>query len=97
MIPDVRFVADTWVELYAQTGITPGTALVIQNKLQQNLLVYIGGASPPSSTPPRDGLDGYLLTYLEPARITEGTTAVWVKLPSSAGSMARICVQEAST
>lgn len=97
MIPDVRFAADTWIELYATTGIAPGTALVLQNKLQQNLLVYIGGATAPPSTPPRDGLDGYILTYLDPARIAAGTTAVWIKLPSSAGAMARVCVQEATS
>lgn len=97
MIPDVRFNADNWTELYAFTGIAPGTSLVLQNKLQQNLLVYIGGAEAPSSTPPHDGLDGFVLTYLEPARVLAGTTAVWLKLPAAQGAMARVCVQESTS
>lgn len=96
MIPDVRFAADVWTELYAFTGIAPGTALVIQNKLQQNLLVFISATAPPT-TSPADGLDGFILSYLEAARITAGSPGVWMKLPSSAGAMARVCVQESTT
>lgn len=95
MIPDLRFPADTWVDLYAATGFPVGTALVLQNKLDQKVLVYIGTVAP--AVPPSDGLDGFLLLYGEPARITAGTVGCWAKLPSSAGAQARICVQEATS
>lgn len=71
-IPDVTLTGD-WVNVYAATGITVGTALYIQNKSASPALVYI------SATKPTTTLDGYTMVQFETIYIDPNEVGVWAK------------------
>lgn len=93
MIPDVRFDAGDWVDLYALVQWAPGTEMVLVNKLQQNALAYIGTGKPATSS-----VDGVPLLYGIPWRVTSGSSGCWVKMiDAGTGAQGRLCVQQGAS
>lgn len=73
MIPDVTIPSATWVELYAQTGITPGTPLVLMNKINWPMLLW-------TDSTPANTTDGVELWRDKDRKVRPGHTQVWVYL-----------------
>ena len=93
MIPDVRFPALTWVNLYVLTGLPAGTALLITSKLPgAEVLLWEGPDAPTGAAV----TDGYPIPQFSPARILSGAVAAWAywnNTTAGTNALARLCVQ----
>jgi hypothetical protein len=72
-LPDVTLTS-AYLDLYAATGITPGKALLVQNKASSIAYVQIKGFQPASSS-----LDGVLLPSYEFCIVDANSSGVWAK------------------
>lgn len=74
-LPDVIRPANTWVDVYAATGITPGTPIQIFNKSDVSLVVQETAVAPTAGT-----YDGPYVSKAWPWIATQqGVTGCWVK------------------
>ncbi len=89
MIPDVRFAANTWVDLYALSSIAVGTSVVVVNKLDGTLLLWEGPTQPVALT-----VDGVPVTRPDAYKIATGATGLWASWLGA--GQARVCVQVAT-
>jgi len=82
-IPDIRITRTAYTDVYAVTGITRGTGLLIQNKTSTGLYVQVKNTQPlPNS------VDGFLLMSNETCVVDgHSLTKVWI---IGAGA---VCVQ----
>lgn len=69
-IPDINLVGE-WKELYSASGISPSTALTIQNKTSNTLRVAV------SNTAPTSDKMGYEVSRGGSVLVEAGKTAVW--------------------
>lgn len=95
MIPDLKFASNTWIDLYAQTGFTVGTELLVVNKATNFDVLVWEGPTPPS--PGTDGLPGggVPLRYPDMLRIKSGASGAWAYYPNSSTlALSRVCVQQ---
>ena len=67
--------ASTWVDLYAATGITVGTQLLVQNQSTQSCKIY-AGATPPADLTVNTAAFKTLPGWQE-AKNTDGDTGAW--------------------
>lgn len=72
-LPDVQLLGSTWTELYATTGITVGTALIIQNKITAPALIQI------RTTMPVTTLDGYSVPASGTVYLDGSLSGVWIR------------------
>jgi hypothetical protein len=94
MLPDLFIPVNTWVELYAATGIAPGVSLKVTNKSDYHTVTWEGDSSPPT-TP--DNRHGEPVAMGESVRNTVLTTSYWVmswSTNTAPGQQGRISVQE---
>ena len=49
-LPNVQLPADTWVNLYDETGISAGTQVQIQNTCRTRVLLHTGANEPDSTS-----------------------------------------------
>lgn len=84
MIPDTTLSAGAWHDLYAATGYTPGTPLLVYNKGSSVVFIWEGAAPPPEL--------GHGASILDTPAIADqvGVTGCWV---NSMGNI-RLNVQE---
>lgn len=75
MLPDQFFPINTWVELYAETGITPGVSLKVTNKTHFQTYAWEGDTPPPSIP---DMLHGEPVAFGESVRNTDMAAGFWV-------------------
>jgi hypothetical protein len=61
-----------WLDVYATSGITVGTAVDIQNKGSDMVFVQVKG-----STPAADNRDGYVILPYEKLQIGAGGAGLW--------------------
>lgn len=93
MIPDIMPALGVWTNIYAATGFTVGTRLLIQNKSAGRVLVW-EGATPPAAIDGDDRFGYQLLPDGRPAKTTTGAAGVWVLYWESGYTMyGRLCVQ----
>lgn len=91
---DLSIPSTDWVELYTQTGLSAGEALVLQNKGSSDILVYIADIKPAS-----DSTDGFLmLDYTSKDSmahsIPAGYNSVWLKTaPSGRTVSGKVSIQ----
>lgn len=83
MIPDISLAAGAWHDLYAASGFTPGTPLLVYNKGSSAVFLWEGATEPAQV--------GHGATLLDvPTVISQsGVTGCWV---NSMGGI-RLCVQ----
>ncbi len=94
MIADIRFAANTWVDVYAATGFAVGTPLLIVNKLAAFDALIWEGATPPGAAV----LDGMPARYPSALKTTTNNAGCWAYYPNTANSaQGRLCVQEATS
>lgn len=94
MIPDIFPPLNQWVDVYAATGITVGTRLLLQLKRDYVTNVW-EGATPPGVAGD-DNRQGYELTVEGgPVKTGQGIAGCWIFCwsPSDKGT-GRVCVQE---
>lgn len=89
--PDVKNIpSDSWVNLNTLSGISVGTAMSIQNKAQNVLLLFISPTQPTASS--NDGIAVYdFPSELSVVEIDSGEDIVWAK---SRGGLGQVNVQE---
>ncbi|MDA8484859.1 hypothetical protein NNO07_17460 [Pseudomonas resinovorans] len=96
MIKDITPMGNTWLDLYAETGFTVGTSLLLQNK--SNWPAYVWeGAAPPVVTAGETEQQGYELARdLGPAKTSAGAAGLWIYCwqPEDAQPNGWLCVQE---
>lgn len=73
-IPDITLSVTDYINVYTLTGIAVGTALVIQNKSSEEVLIQIAPTKPLSTS-----TAGEVLPSLEQAGIDAGESGCWVK------------------
>jgi len=74
-LPDVVAPANIWWDVYAMTGIAPGTPIQIFNKSDVRLVVQERATAPPPGT-----FDGpYVATNWPWIATQQGVTGCWVK------------------
>lgn len=73
-MPDVNNSTSDWIDLYAASGITPGTKILIQNKSNGYALVIEGAVSPTSTD-----LSGRMLFRPDEIEIDAGSPGVWYR------------------
>jgi len=71
-IPDLHL-SGSWVNLYATMGIPVGTAILVQNKGSNSILMYISATEPTLAT------DGYAIAPLEVVAVDAGESGLWLK------------------
>jgi hypothetical protein len=49
-LPDVVLQSGVYIDVYAATGISPGTSLVLNNKSAATVLVQVRASQPPSTS-----------------------------------------------
>lgn len=73
-LPDVLIPSTEWVDAYDITGIAPGSALLVQNKGSNGLIIWEGTTAPTTK-------DGVVVpeggAYM--ARIKAGAPGVWLR------------------
>lgn len=88
--PDINATTDDWVDVYASTGITVGSKLIIQNKSNTAVVLFESVTKPDS-----DSIDGYMLTPIgecyEDTIVEAGSIGLWVK---AYDTNSKISVQE---
>lgn len=84
MIDDV-VVTESWVKAHTLTGITPGKALILQNKGPFNVLLYVGEVQPSAGSN-----KGFRVTNDREWVSDDGDT-VWVRSENDQSGM---CIQE---
>ena len=73
-INDIPLPYGTWVNAYSATGISVGTALVVQNKSSQAILMKITPSQPASND-----TNGILLLPSNPmANVPSGASGCWL-------------------
>lgn len=72
--PDITLVNTAFVDVYALSGITIGTAILIQNKSSGGVYIQIKGFQPASSS-----TDGTFLSSYEFGVVSSGESGCWVK------------------
>lgn len=96
MIKDLKPTVGVWTDLYALSGIAPGTRLQIQNKSGGKALVWEGAAPPTAVGPDDDNRHGYqIFMDGDPVKTTPAPVGCWV-LYWEVGftQTGRMCVQE---
>jgi hypothetical protein len=93
-ILDVPVPQNDWVELYAESGILAGTALVLQNKGSPDIQIWIGADKPAD-----DFIGGFMiLSYTSKDstahEVTSDNLAVWARATDSGKVFGRLSVQE---
>lgn len=73
-IADVQLTPAAYIEVYAATGITPGTQLVIQNKSRGTVNVQNVSAQPAYTDH-----NGFVIGDKELWRVPAGTEKAWFK------------------
>lgn len=74
-LPDVVGPSNTWIDVYAVTGIAPGTPIQIFNKSDVRLVIQERPTAPPPGT-----FDGPYVTTAWPWIVNQkGVTGCWVK------------------
>lgn len=94
MLPDVFIPVNTWVDLYALTGIAVGISLKVTNKTDFYTVAWEGSSAPPT-TP--DNKHGEPIANGKAVRNTNLTTGLWVMSWSpdtSTSQKGRLSVQE---
>lgn len=78
-IPDVNITSTAYTNINTESGISVGTALILQNKSNSNMFVQIAASQPDADS--TDGLHLYTAPYtLSILQITAGeTNPVWVR------------------
>lgn len=73
-ISDVSLTNIAYTDIYDETGISVGTALVIQNKTKSNVILQLTASQPTVSS-----TDGYLLEpdAKFPVKVEAGENGVW--------------------
>lgn len=82
-IPDLQINNTTYMDLYAATGISVGTKLVIQNKTSVGAYLQIKAFQPASNSQ-----DGIFLEAYKFYIVDSGEVGCWVK------GMTKLCIQE---
>lgn len=82
-IPDLQINNSSYTDLYASTGISVGTKLVIQNKSSVGAYLQIKAFQPASNSQ-----DGIFLEAFKFYIVDAGEVGCWVK------GMTKLCVQE---
>lgn len=73
MNEDTRLAERTWHNLYAATGISVGTAMLVYNKLRSPVLLWEGASQPAVES--RNGIPVYDDL---PSVVESGATGCWV-------------------
>ena len=84
-LPDIFFNEDDFIDVYAETGIAVGTALIVQNKGQQEVSLVVQSSKP---SLPRDR--GIVLSPYDFVVVSSGESGLW---GISANNNARVSVQ----
>lgn len=72
-IADFNISPDTWVDVYALTGITLGSAITILNKSSTPLIIFSSTSSPP------DDHSGYILAPYKDALVASPTAGCFIR------------------
>jgi len=83
-LPDLIIPANTWIDVYAQTGIAVGKPLIIQNKINSQILV-LNRPTIPTTT-----LDGSAIPATQTLYVGGTISRIWI----SCLTAGRVCVQE---
>jgi hypothetical protein len=91
---DITVTSDAWVDVYTETGIAVGTALVLQNKGASKII-----SQEADSEPDADATAGFKIhgedSYWAKAEIDSGSSYIWLKVDKS-GQTCSVAVQEDS-
>lgn len=90
-LPDFKAPTGSWIDVYAQTGITVGASIAITNKSSYEIIVKEQAAAPADSDT-NGSLIATINTGTYQAILTGTPTGVWIK--SSGDSDALVNVQE---
>jgi hypothetical protein len=77
-LPDITITNTSWTNLYTAASLTVGTALLVQNKASQPILLQIKAAAPSASN-----VDGVAIDKFQFSQIDSGASGVWAKATMS--------------
>jgi hypothetical protein len=73
-IPDMQLIPTAYTEVYAATGITPGTKIAVQNKARGDINIQNIDAQPAATDN-----NGFVISSKEVWPVPAGTLKVWFK------------------
>lgn len=86
-LPDVTIQPTTYTDIYAATGITVGTSVIIQNKGNHSAFLQTTGSAPSDSS-----MDGVLISPLEIFIVDAGESGLFARASFGNG---RLSIQPA--